>query len=260
MIIINSDDFGASPSINKAIVLAFEQGLISSTTVMVNKEPGLQDAADYVRKGHIDPNALGIHLNLTDGVPLSERMRKNPKFCENGIFRRNTSSFANFTLDKSTRHCIIEELEAQLNHFIKTFNFIPSHIDSHQHIHNQWAIAQCIMGLAKKYNIRSIRLSRNTGKDPGLPRRIYKSILNWNIRQNRFIVTDYFGSISDLGVSGINNHKHYEIMVHALLSSEEETIVDQDGEVLHDKLLGLLGKGPWELVNYHQFRDNILSF
>ncbi len=45
IIIVNSDDFGISDSVNTAIVSAFERGCISSTTLMASM-PGFQDAVE----------------------------------------------------------------------------------------------------------------------------------------------------------------------------------------------------------------------
>ncbi len=34
--IVNADDFGLSPRVNEAMIRAFDEGLISSTTIMAN--------------------------------------------------------------------------------------------------------------------------------------------------------------------------------------------------------------------------------
>jgi len=44
---VNADDFGMSPRINHAILQAFENGLISSATIMANM-PAFEDACQIV--------------------------------------------------------------------------------------------------------------------------------------------------------------------------------------------------------------------
>src|SRR4051812_23191276 len=77
--IINADDFGYSSSVNAAILKAFEEGLVSSTTVMANM-PAFEEAcaAAHERKllGHV-----GAHLVLTEGETLTEPIRRCRRFC-----------------------------------------------------------------------------------------------------------------------------------------------------------------------------------
>lgn len=253
MIIVNSDDFAASPSINKATHIAFKKGLISSTSAIMNFKEGLIDAVCYIEKNKIDTQAIGIHLNLTQGIPLTEKIKDNPKFCTDGSFNDNRSSTRIFTLDLYSKLCVYEELEAQMNLFIEKFGFSPSHIDSHQHIHTEWAIANCVVKLAKNYKIKCIRLSRNTGVSNSLKKKIYKILFNNYIRFKGFKVTDKFGDINDLVISKINSTKNYEIMVHATMSSDKNDIVDFDNENLNQKLLGLFKQNSWKLINYTEF-------
>ncbi|WP_299523631.1 ChbG/HpnK family deacetylase [Winogradskyella sp.] len=255
MIIINSDDFGASPSINKAIFIAFSKNLISSTSTLVNFEEGLRDAIGYVKNGKIDGNSIGIHLNLTQGIPLTEKIKKNVKFCENGMFKNNRSSTPIFKMDANSKQCVVEELHAQMVHFIDSFGFLPSHIDSHHHVHTEWAIAQCVIETAKKYQIKSLRLARNTGQTHDFKKRVYQSLLNRYIKFKGSKVTDKFGGIDDFMFSGLNLKKDNEIMVHALMSADGGEIVDLDGLNLQKKLSDLFQQSTWRINNYTEFRE-----
>lgn len=255
MIVINSDDFGISPSINTAIFIAFSKGLISSTSTLVNFEEGLNDAVGYAESNKIDSNAIGIHFNLTQGIPLTKKIRSNTRFCDEGVFKNNRSSSPNFKLDTYSKQCVYHELDAQMRHFIAKFGFLPSHIDSHHHIHTEWAIAQCVMDLAKKHKIESIRLARNTGKANDFKKKIYRILLNNYIKFKGFKITDKFGGINDLVFSGINSTKSYEIMVHAMMSPYGHDILDLDHENLNQKLMELFKNSTWKINNYHEFRQ-----
>src|ERR1700730_10604325 len=60
-LIVNADDFGLSVGVNRGIIEAFEHGIVTSTSLMVNWQ-GAAEAAAYARK---HPKlSLGLHLNL----------------------------------------------------------------------------------------------------------------------------------------------------------------------------------------------------
>lgn len=66
-LIINADDFGMCEGNSLGILLAHEEGLVSSTTVMMNMPYALW-ALD---KAKAYPNlGIGVHLTLTAGKPL----------------------------------------------------------------------------------------------------------------------------------------------------------------------------------------------
>ena len=75
-LLVNADDFGKSAEINRAVAEAFERGYITHTTLMANM-PAAEEAVDLARqKGFAE--RVGLHLNLTEGLPLSLPIRGNP--------------------------------------------------------------------------------------------------------------------------------------------------------------------------------------
>ncbi len=254
MIIINNDDFGASKEINRATYLAFKNNLISSTTALVNFPVALDDACTYVRSGRIDPNAIGIHLNLTEGEPLSNKIKKNDILCQNGKFR-DEKFIPDFILDRFSLDCVYGELEAQIRLFIDKFGFVPSHIDSHHHVHMKWPILKCVVDLAKKYGIESIRISRNIVKSRNYIKRFYKYFIIKYLKFNRFRIVDKFGNVREAVLQGIDSSKNYEIMVHVNLSNLNDEIVDIDNKPLKPLILKLLGEKTTTIVNYKEFKS-----
>jgi hypothetical protein len=258
MIIINSDDFGYTNDINKATYLAFQQNLITSTTALVNFD-ALEDAISYVKDGRIKQNAVGIHLNLTEGRPITLEMVNNEKFCQNGLFK-GLEALPNIYLDRAASRCVYEELNAQIEYFIEKFGFVPSHIDSHQHIHTKLCIMLCIRRLAKKYGIKAIRLSRNIHVHNNHVKKFYKLIFNKILHFDGFLVTDNFGDMEEAIVRGIDSKKTYEIMVHAMLSTDGKVVLDMDRVPLHSKLRRLQQKNTVNMVNYKSLRRSVLLF
>src|SRR5215218_4254874 len=60
-LIVNADDFGLSPGVNRGIIRAHEQGIVTSASLMV-RPAAAAEAAAYGR-GH--PRfGLGLHLDL----------------------------------------------------------------------------------------------------------------------------------------------------------------------------------------------------
>jgi len=248
MTIINSDDFGYSAEYNKAIYLAFQKNLISSTTALVNFEDALNDAITYIERNMIDKNSVGLHLNLTEGTPLTKEMQDNPRFCENRVFE-NKKKVLTFHLNRKDRECVDKELQAQMERFIEKFGFLPSHIDSHHHIHAEWGFTPSVVNLATNYGIKTIRLAQNTGRT-AIHKKVYRKFINNYLRRKGFNLADKFGAIEDLSISGLNPKKTYEIMVHARLSNAK-TIIDLDSKNLERKLTDLFDSKPWNLDNYN---------
>jgi len=87
LLIVNADDFGKTASVNRAVIRAFETGLISSTTLMTNM-PGFAEACTLTTQHELH-GKVGIHLNLIEGQPLTEAMCACRRFCNpHGRFLR----------------------------------------------------------------------------------------------------------------------------------------------------------------------------
>ena len=79
-IIINADDFGWDKSCSEAILSAFESGYISTATMCVNGAY-FEEAVSRVKDSPYR-DQIGIHINLTEGRPLTDGIRENPLFCD----------------------------------------------------------------------------------------------------------------------------------------------------------------------------------
>jgi predicted glycoside hydrolase/deacetylase ChbG (UPF0249 family) len=245
-LIVNADDFGISNTVNRAILESIESGLVTSTSMMANM-PGFEDAVMLVRENPLLTGRIGVHLNLTDGHPLSQPILDCPFFCnDNGhfVYDRKRSLFR---LNRQERYAVYEELKMQLERVLKA-GIKPTHLDSHHHVHTEWAIAPLVCRLAHEYEIDRIRLTRNMGRAPGLAKRLYKIVFNrWRLGRRRdFHNTDYFGDIEDMKAFDGNNQldgKKVEIMVHPLFNEEGE-LIDLDRQNLYHRLWSILEKQP----------------
>ena len=224
-LIVNADDFGASESVNAAICEAFEKGLAGRTTLMTNM-PFAKEAMDLAReRGFIDK--VGLHINLTSGVALTEEMRHDPVMCDaSGKF---TADFARnlktrFFLPAATRKSVEAEIRAQLDRY-KELGGTLWHIDSHHHVHTDPSIWSVIKKVIRDYPINSVRLSRNMYRGGNPLMHIFKTILNTSIRKRCCVRPDLFGSAADYEVffaptQSPGERYNIEIMVHPVYDSD----------------------------------------
>src|SRR5690349_13442158 len=63
-LIVNADDFGRSPAINRAILSAHREGILTTASLMVN-EPACAEAVELAKA---NPSlGIGLHLSLLCG-------------------------------------------------------------------------------------------------------------------------------------------------------------------------------------------------
>lgn len=241
-LIVNADDFGISNTVNRAILASMECGLVTSTSMMANM-PGFDDAVTLVREHPFLAGKIGLHLNLTEGRPLSRPIVDCPVFCNNRgcfVYRRQRPLFI---LSRQEKTAVYEEMKTQLERVLAA-GIRPIHLDSHHHFHTEWGMAPLVCRLGREYGITRLRLTRNTGRIPGYSRRIYKVIFNkWRLGSQRsFCNTDYFGDIEDMKIfarHGRVEGKSIEIMVHPLFD-EAGGLVDLDRQDLYEQLGSIL--------------------
>ena len=152
-----------------------------------------------------------------------------------------------FNLRRKEKRAVYEEMRTQLEKVLAA-GIKPTHLDSHHHVHTEWAIAPLACRLGREYGIRRIRLTRNIGQPPALVKRIYKLLFNkWRLGSRRdFRNTDYFGDIDDMKIFSAQNSlegKTVEIMVHPLFNEEGE-LVDLDRQSLYRRLWSILENQP----------------
>ena len=214
-VFINADDFGLNASVNKAIVELLDKGLINSTTLMANM-PGFSEAIELAHQ-HKLTDRIGVHLVLTEGLPLTEEI-KSVSFLFNGKDEYRRFRYRLFLFRRKYRKLIYNEFAAQIEKLQK--NNIPiTHIDTHHHIHEVFTITKIILELKEKYNIPSIRILNNLEKSNKFYKRIYRHFINYYIKSKKANYSDLFGNRSDYieilnNSSSILRKKSIEVMVH----------------------------------------------
>jgi predicted glycoside hydrolase/deacetylase ChbG (UPF0249 family) len=222
MLIIAADDFGYSEGVNNAIATAFEEGLISSTTIMANA-PAFEHACSLAKKNGFS-HKVGIHLNITEGIPLTAEIRKSRIFCnEEGefCFRR----FSHYWLPLNEVALLRNEISEQIIR-CRAYGLQITHADSHHHVHTEFIISLTVAGMLRKFNIPYLRLTDNV-RDTSFLRKTYKSNLNLLIGLYGLRGTNYFCDLSNIskmkkqcGASDVV----VELMVHPVFTDEGDLI------------------------------------
>lgn len=194
---INADDFGLEQSVNDAIILAFEKGLIDRTTLMTNVPKAVEAMDAAKEKGFAD--RVGVHLNLTSGRPLTESIASDPVMCNSGgeftaDFARNIRT--RFFLPSKTRRNVEAELRAQLDRYGKLGGTLW-HIDSHHHVHTDPSVWRILKKVLKDYPVTGVRIGRNMYRGGNPLMHLYKALLNASIRRFCIEKPCYFGSMDD---------------------------------------------------------------
>ena len=160
-LIVNADDFGLTAGVSRGILRAHHEGLVTSTTVLASLAPQeeLDDAATRSGLG------LGLHFNLTWGRPMSPAAAVGSLIDGEGRFGRDLAALRERARPDEVRR----ECEAQIEAFARRFGRMPTHLDSHHHVHRLPRVMDAVVDvvLAARVPLRS----QDPGFREGLRRR-----------------------------------------------------------------------------------------
>lgn len=239
-VIITADDFGAGPEINEAIVKSFREGLVTHASLLVNMA-GFDEACRLIRRDGLQQR-VGLHFNLTEGTPLTTAMRETKSFCIDGQFAP-PHHFARYrSLSGDDRRAVEQEAHAQIV-AARAQGIALTHLDSHNDVHIELAIAGIVVAVAKACGIERVRPARNCGVQQGAIRWLqHRSYNAWLSRQGLRGVR-YFGTIDDmlwLAQRGrLGEHASVEIMTHPRLRADGTVLDAPSMEPLSERVLQL---------------------
>jgi predicted glycoside hydrolase/deacetylase ChbG (UPF0249 family) len=123
-LIVNADDFGYGRGINRGILEAHRQGVVTSATLVVNA-PFTAEAVAIARD---NPGlSVGLHANFTNEA---DRLCEfdDPAICR-------------------------VELRRQFDLFVELLGRLPTHLDSHQHVHRRRTTNATFLELAEEHGL-----------------------------------------------------------------------------------------------------------
>jgi predicted glycoside hydrolase/deacetylase ChbG (UPF0249 family) len=154
-LILNADDFGLTPGINRAIGELNSAGVLTSATLMANG-PAFDDA---VAVAHAHPTlGVGCHIVLTDGVPLAPLKHIPGLLGPDGkSLRPSLPDFIQALLRGKIKPAEIE-LEALFQiHRLQGAGIKITHLDTHKHTHLFPVVTRRLLALAESNRIPAIR-------------------------------------------------------------------------------------------------------
>ncbi|HVX12095.1 MAG TPA: ChbG/HpnK family deacetylase [Pirellulales bacterium] len=181
-LVLHADDFGLNTAVTHGIVRGFEEGLLTSTSLLANA-PAAVEAADAWR--HLEerrragrivsagkrvslgepslPFDLGVHLNLTQGRPLT-----GPQFPEElldsaGRLLPPGRLFPRLLLTGRRYGPAVErELAAQIEWLLDR-GLRPTHLNGHQYVEMMPVVSGLAPELARRYAVSHVRAAREPG-------------------------------------------------------------------------------------------------
>jgi len=154
-LIINADDFGLTPGVNRAIAELHQARVLTSATLMATGSA----FDDAVAVAHANPTlGVGCHIVLTDGIPvLPPEQIPTLIGSDRKTFRPSLVDFLQALLRGNIRQeDITREAAAQIQK-LQRAGIDITHLDTHKHTHLFPAVARPLLGLAEQHNIGAIR-------------------------------------------------------------------------------------------------------
>ncbi|GFP76466.1 ChbG/HpnK family deacetylase [Clostridium fungisolvens] len=147
-VIINADDFGMSEAFNYGVIKGYKDGVVSSTTLMVN-----MDSAEHaVSLAKSFPDLfIGQHTNLVLGKPCSNPQEIPSLVDEKGYFW--SSSYYRNGSKKFVYEDVKKETIAQMEKFKELLGYYPQHIEGHSVFGE--VIEKVFKDIALEYNIHA---------------------------------------------------------------------------------------------------------
>lgn len=202
-LIVNADDFGLTPGVNRGIIESHVNGILTSASLMANMSSA-EDAAEFAA-GHPDLG-VGVHVNLVRGRPLTSGLVKvgvvNGKGSFGGAARLMIAAW-NPAAFEAIRTEVGEQVARALELGVRV-----THMDTEKHTHVHPRLLRAIIAVAREHGIRAIRAplepKNSHAADPhgrlvaAMFRAAARRCRNVLLREG-FAVTDHFAGLSRTG-------------------------------------------------------------
>lgn len=152
-LIVNADDFGLTGGVNRGIIDCHRAGVVSSTTLMVNGEAAAAAAAAAASNPGL---GVGLHLNITTGAPVLPPGAVPSLVGPDGRFPGRNRAVLRLTAGRVRPLELAAEIAAQIEFCIK-LGVVPTHVDSHHHIHAHPRLRSVMGSVCPRLGITRIR-------------------------------------------------------------------------------------------------------
>ena len=144
-VIVNADDYGITHGVTQAIVELLDAGCIATSTVMMCAVNSERNQAPF--RSDVDSTRLGLHLQITGGVPMRRGEPASFVDAASGRFRGRES------VATASPELVLLEWRAQVEAFIGLYGHVPSHFDTHHGTHKSPQLLEPYCTLAAEYGV-----------------------------------------------------------------------------------------------------------
>ena len=154
-LIVNADDFGIAPGVNRAILELHAAEVLTSATLMAQASA----TEEAVNMALAMPSlSVGCHIVLVDGSPVSDS-RNIPSLIDRGrgVFHPTLGAFLKRLYTLRIRAAEIEAEAAAQIALLQSYGLRLTHIDTHKHLHMFPSIFRPVLRAAKAAGISAVR-------------------------------------------------------------------------------------------------------
>ncbi|MGC1434579.1 MAG: ChbG/HpnK family deacetylase [Terriglobales bacterium] len=245
-LIVNADDFGLTRGVNRAIVEASRDGIVTSSTLMANGQ-AFEDA--IAQANSASRLSVGCHVVLVDGSPVLGGRQASTLFDKKAHDGRFYGGLGAFALRAVSGRVDADEIEAEVTAQIRKLQsagLVVSHLDTHKHTHILPQMLRPLLRAARTCGVPAVRNPFGPvrfsilAKYPSLWKR-YSQVAVMNRLGGRFrnFVTDA-GMLTTNGTVGI-------VSTGAM------------DDYLFASIVESLPEGTWEFVCHPGYNDSELD-
>ena len=156
-VIVTGDDFGLAQPVNEAVELAHRDGILTTTSLMVNA-PHAADAIERARR--LPSLRVGLHLVLVEGRPVLPAEQIPALAGPDGQFsNRPARAGFSFFFKPGIRRQLEAEIEAQFQEFSET-GLKLDHVNAHNHMHLHPTVLRLILKVGRHHGLAAVRIPR----------------------------------------------------------------------------------------------------
>jgi chitin disaccharide deacetylase len=237
-LILNADDFGLTPGVNRSVVELQEAGALTSATLMATADGFAAAAAQAIGHPRL---GVGCHIVLVDGMPVLPRSEIPGLATASGEFRPTLGAFVRDLMRGKIPEAEIEaEAVAQIRR-LQSAGIDITHVDTHKHTHMFVKVLRPLLRAARECGVGAIRNPFEPGwaiaVTPNAP-----SGRRWQVRLLR-----------------ARRHAFVRLVRKAGLATTDGAIGVLATGILEAKtlrrLLSVMPEGTWELVCHPGYMD-----
>ena len=242
-LIVNADDFGLTPGVNRAIAELHHAGVVTSASLMARAmatEEAIQIALATPSLG------VGCHVVLVDGEPVLQAGAiphlVSPR---SGVLRSSLADFlTSLFCNRNSHDAMVQEIEAEATAqivYLQSRGVRLTHIDTHKHLHMFPTVLRAVLRAARAAGINAVRnpfepiWALRATRTPSwirmaevLALRLLEPACRRIIAKQRFVTTD--GTIAVVGTGNLDAAAVTALLAH-------------------------LEPGVWELVTHPGYND-----